>query len=208
MFFSCLFLALTLSLDGICVGITYGLKKTYIMPTAKLTIFGILFIITSCSVTIGKFIVKIFPISFANKLGVILLILMGIWMIYQSFMPKQKRIKEKNYNFFIRPLGITIKIIKSPINSDIDNSKCIDAKEALYLSFALALDNFCAGIGCSAIGINLLLFPLLTSLFHILFLSLGYYLGVNVANYTKIPDNVWSIISGLLLIGLGFFKLF
>ena len=211
MFFSCLILAFTLSLDGICVGITYGLKKTHILLMAKLIIFSILFFVSSCSVTIGRFIVKVIPLSFAKALGIILIVLMGIWMIYQSFVPKKKikKIpKEKIYKFFIRPLGITIKIIKDPVNSDLDNSKFIDSKEALYLGFALCLDNFCAGIGCSAIGINLLLFPLFTSLFHILFLTLGYYLGTTFSNHSKIPDNIWSIISGLLLIALGVFKLF
>ena len=90
MFFSCLILALTLSLDGICVGITYGIKKTYILPLSKLIIFSILFIVSSLSVTIGKFIIKIFPITLAKNLGVILIILMGIWMISQSFLPKKK----------------------------------------------------------------------------------------------------------------------
>ena len=211
MFFSCFGLALTLSLDGICVGITYGIKKTYILPISKLIIFSILFVVSSLSITIGKFIIKIFPVILAKYLGVILIILMGIWMISQSFLPKKKikKIpKEKIYKFFIKPLGITIKIIKNPINSDLDNSKFIDSKEALYLGFALSLDNFCAGIGCSAIGINLLLFPIFTSLFHVIFLSLGYYIGKNVSNHSKIPDNIWSIISGILLIALGIFKLF
>ena len=209
MFLSCFVLALTLSLDGICVGVTYGIKKTHILSISKLIIFSVLFIVSTCSITLGKFIIKIFPISFANFLGIVLLVLMGIWIIYQSFVPKkEKESKQKTYNFFIRPFGITIKIIKNPVNSDLDNSKFIDSKEALYLGFALSLDNFCAGVGCSAIGINLLLFPLFTSLFHVLFLTLGYQLGLNVANHSKIPDNIWSIISGLLLIGLGVFKLF
>lgn len=41
--------------------------------------------------------------------------------------------KKRNYNFIIKSLGITIKIIRDPISSDLDGSKRIDLKEAIYL---------------------------------------------------------------------------
>ena len=115
---------------------------------------------------------------------------------------------EKVYRFFIRFLGITIQIIKNPANSDFDNSKLIDAKESLFLGFALSLDSLCIGIGGSIIGINTNLFPFFISFFQLIFLSFGNWLGRKLNNFTHLPNNLWSIVSGFLLIFIGFLKLF
>ena len=213
MFLQCLLLAIPISLDCIGIGMTYGIKNTYITPLAKIIIFSIFFIVTSIAVSIGTLIIEIFSLQFANVVGVVLLVLMGIWIIYQSFKPKTKNIKQKKllptiHRLFIKPIGLTIQIIKNPSNSDLDHSNYIDAKEALYLGSAISIDAFCAGVGCSAIGITSFLFPLFISIFHILFLSFGSYLGKNLSSHTKIPDNIWSIVSGILLITIGISKLF
>ena len=214
MFLDCLLLAIPISLDCIGIGMTYGIKNTYITPLAKLIIFSIFFIVTSIAVNIGTLIIEIFSLKFANIVGVVLLVLMGFWIIYQSFKPKKKSTKKqqklipKIHRLFIKPFGITIQIIKNPSYSDLDHSNHIDAKEALYLGSAISIDAFCAGVGCSAIGITSYLFPLFISIFHIIFLSFGSYLGENLSLRTKIPDNIWSIISGILLITIGFSKLF
>lgn len=80
---------------------------------------------------------------------------------------------EKIYSFFIDFLGITIKIIKNPTSSDLDASNSIDGKEALFLGFALSLDCFCIGSCASVLGINSFVFPLLISVFQLVFLSTG-----------------------------------
>ena len=216
MFLDCLLLAIPISLDCIGIGMTYGIKNTYITLLSKFIIFSIFFIVTSVAVSLGKLIIEIFSLEFANIVGVVLLVLMGLWIIYQSFRPKKECAKPKKtktlipkiYRFFIKPFGLTIQIIKSPSNSDLDHSNHIDAKEALYLGSAISIDAFCAGVGCSAIGITSFLFPLFISIFHILFLSLGSFIGENLSSRTKIPDNIWSVISGILLMAIGISKLF
>lgn len=213
MLLNCLLLAIPISLDCFGIGITYGIKNTYITPIAKIIIFSIFFIVTSIAVRIGTLIIKIFSLEFANITGVILLVLMGGWMIYQSFRPKTKEkklgpSKPQIFKLFIKPFGLTIQIIKNPSNSDLDHSNHIDAKEALYLGLAISIDAFCAGVGCSAIGITSFYFPLFIAIFHILFLTLGSFIGKMLSSHTKIPDNIWSIISGILLITIGISKFF
>ena len=110
---------------------------------------------------------------------------------------------EKIYSFFIDFLGITIKIIKNPTSSDLDSSNSIDSKEALFLGFALSLDCFCIGACGSVLGVNSLLFPLLIAVFQLVFLSIGNLLGKKLHGLSHLPDNVWSIISGILLILIG-----
>lgn len=213
MLLNCLLLAIPISLDCFGIGITYGIKNTYITPIAKIIIFSIFLIVTSIAVRIGTLIIKIFSLEFANITGVVLLVLMGIWMIYQLFRPKKTTMKKSNTSkpqilkLFIKPFGLTIQIIKSPSNSDLDHSNHIDAKEALYLGLAISIDAFCAGVGCSAIGITSFYFPLFIAIFHILFLTLGLLMGKMLSSHTKIPDNIWSIISGILLIIIGILKI-
>ena len=140
---------------------------------------------------------------------------MGIFICFQALKKDSEKVynttqkeSKKIYRFFIKFLGITIEIIKNPISSDLDNSKLIDSKEALFLSFALSLDCFCIGIGGSIIGINYLLFPFFIASFQLLFLSLGNFFGRTLHKLNNLPDNIWSIISGTILVFIGFLRFF
>lgn len=217
MFLSCFILALSVSIDSLSIGITYGIKNTKISYIGKVTLFITSFVISVISVWFGDSIKNIFPEFFTKLIGTFLLIFMGIFIIYQSINKSElsdinyKNIKDNNeekiYSLFIKFLGITIQIIKNPISSDFDNSKKIDAKEALFLGLALSLDAFCVGIGSGIIGLNSYIFPFLTSLFQLLFLSIGIIFGNKLNSLSKLPDNIWSIISGSLLIIIGILKL-
>lgn len=213
MFISCFILALSVSIDSLSIGITYGLKDTKISYIGKVTLFITSFIISIISIWFGDNIKNIFPDIITKMIGTFILIFMGIFIIYQSVCKnnlKNNEIKsnseEKIYSFFIKFLGITIKIIKNPISSDFDNSKKIDGKEALFLGLALSLDAFCVGIGSGIIGINSFIFPFLTSLFQLIFLNTGILFGKKINSLSKLPDNIWSIISGTLLILIGIIK--
>ena len=114
---------------------------------------------------------------------------------------------KKIYSFFIKFLGITIKIIKNPSSSDFDKSNTIDSKEALFLGLALSLDSFCIGIGFSMLNTFSILFPLFISCFQLFFLNFGIYCGKKLYSFSKLPDNIWSTISGILLIVIGLCKM-
>ena len=219
MLLNCLFLAISSSIDSLGIGITYGIKNTKITIGAKSILFFISFIISIISIYFGNLLKFIFPDFLIHYLGAFLLILMGLFMCFQS-LKKSKRddiVKnsknlemsdtEKIYSFFIKCLGITIKIIKNPSSSDLDKSNIIDSKEALFLGLALSLDSFCIGIGFSMLNTFSIIFPLLTSCFQLFFLSLGNYCGKKLYSFSKLPDNIWSTISGILLIMIGFCKM-
>ena len=195
-------LAISSSIDSLGIGITYGIKNTKISNKARIILFGISFLVTLISLYFGNIIKNIF-----------------IFILFQSL--KKENVKnnkkdiiylenetEKIYSFFIRFLGITIKIIKNPVNSDLDNSKIIDSKESLFLGLTLSLDSFCIGIGGSIIGINYQIFPLLIAIFQLSFLSIGNIFGKKLYKLSNLPDNIWSIMSGIILIFIGFTKFF
>ena len=219
MLLNCLFLAISSSIDSLGIGITYGIKNTKITMGAKSILFFISFIISIISIYFGNLLKYIFPDFLIHYLGSFLLMLMGLFMCFQSLKISKQEYKvkdvqnlkisdtEKIYSFFIKCLGITIKIIKNPTSSDFDKSNIIDSKEALFLGLALSLDSFCIGIGFSMINTFSIIFPLLTSCFQLFFLSLGNYCGKKLYSFSKLPDNIWSTIYGILLIIIGFCKM-
>ena len=225
MFFNSLFLAISSSIDSFGIGITYGIKNTKISYMAKVVLFFISFIVSIFSIWVGSILKNIIPIFLVSYIGSFMLICMGCFICFQAIKKDKVQNKhigndfnnfdalnnfneEKIYSFFIKFLGITIKIIKNPISSDFDNSNTIDTKEALFLGVALSLDSFCIGISGSMIEINSFIFPFAIGFFQLLFMSLGNFLGHKLFKISKIPDNVWSIISGFLLIIIGFCKFF
>lgn len=212
MFINSLFLALSASIDSLGVGISYGLKKTKINIHAFIILFFLSLAITSFSISLGNIITSFISPNVTKIIGSIMLILIGIFIIYEAILPKEKDKKKilpkhKEYNIFIKFLGITINIIKDPISSDIDNSNKIDLKEAIFLGIALSIDSLSIGFGASAIGINTLIFPILISIFQIMFLNIGRILGRKINNISNLPKNTWSIISGILLMSIGICKM-
>lgn len=213
MFLTYLLLAFSSSIDSFGIGITYGIKSTQITSIAKLVLFLISLCISTLSISVGKFIYSLLPPFFCNIIGFLILILMGLFIIFQSLKGSKrtassnKNSKKRIYSLFIKSFGITIQIIKNPINSDLDNSKNIDGKEALYLGFALSLDSLCIGFGNAMLGMSSFIFPILVASFQLIFLSLGLIFGNKLKEVTNIPDNIWSIIAGILLIFIGISKL-
>lgn len=214
MLINSIILAISSSIDSLGIGITYGMKDTTISYLGKVTLFVISFFITIIALWFGNMIKTIFPEFFIKFLGSFLLILMGVFICFQTLKKSTKSQTdefqsntEKVYQFFIKFLGITVQIIKNPISSDFDHSKLIDPREALFLGLALSLDSFCIGFGGTIVGISHSLFPFLIAIFQLSFLSFGNFLGRRLYRLSHLPDNIWSIISGILLIVIGIVKL-
>lgn len=224
MLLTTILLAISTSIDSLGIGITYGIKNTLISFKGKLVIFFISFIITLISLYFGSIIKTILPSYVSDYLGSFIFIIIGIFICFGA-LRNDKEIKSndienildttkmknnesvKTYSFFIKFLGITVKIIKDATSSDLDNSKKIDSKEALFLSIVLSIDSICVGIGGGIIDLNNYIFPILIGVFQLFFLSLGTFLGKKIYKFTNLPNNIWSIISGILLIFLGILKL-
>lgn len=183
-------LAISSSIDSLGIGITYGIKNTKISLIGKIILFIISITVTYISLFLGNIIETIFPHFLTKLLGSFILIFMGIYICLEA--------SKKEYS----------NIFNNPISSDLDNSKLIDSREAVFLAIALSLDSLCIGIGGSISNINLSLFPLLVSIFQLFFLSIGTLLGKNINKFYKLPENIWSLISGILLILIGLAKLF
>lgn len=184
-------LAISSSIDSLGIGITYGIKNTKISLVGNLILFIFSVLISYFSIFFGNLLQSIFPNFLTKLIGSFVLIFMGIYICIESL-----KNNKNNSNIF-----------NNPISSDLDNSKTIDPKESVFLAIALSLDSLCIGICGSIVDINLTFFPILVSLFQIAFLSIGTFLGIHINKFYKLPQNLWSILSGILLILIGIFKL-
>ncbi len=223
MLLNVILLSFSSSIDSFGIGITYGLRKLKITGISKLILFLISVTVTYFSVLIGGNLSSNLSPLVTKLLGAFILISIGITIIFQIINSKNDKtspftsydfskdksicIEKKVYKFFIKFLGITIQIIKDPIYSDLDSSLKIDTKEAIYLGFSLSIDSFCIGIASSALGFSFILFPILVAIFQLIFLSLGTKIGARLSKKSKIPDNIWNLISAILLIIIGISRL-
>ncbi len=215
MFITYLVLALSVSIDSLGIGITYGIRNIKIFRSAKIILFTISILLTYLSINLGSLLSNIFSKTFTKWIGACFLILMGLWIIYQALNTKKREEETLNnisspiiYQFMIRFLGITVKIIRNPISSDLDHSKGIDWKESIYLGLCLSIDSLCIGICSSIIGYSSFLFPILVATFQLIFLSIGRILGNKIFSISNIPENIWSTLSGVLLICVGVSRFF
>lgn len=181
MLFSTLILGISSSMDSLGIGITYGLKRMKLKKWDKVILFCISIFVTLISILTGNILKNLFSDSFFKILGISIFIIMGLVIITKS--------KDRECTF------------------DLDNSNDIDYKEAILLGLALSLDSFCIGVGALALGINMLLFALIVACLQYLFLTIGNLLGIHLSNLKNVPQNVWTKISGIILILIGFLKL-
>lgn len=186
-------LGISSSIDSLGIGITYGIRNTKISFIGKLILFSFSIIITYLSLFLGDFLKSFLPDFIESYIGSSILILIGLYICFQALRNKTNN----NSNIF-----------NNPISADFDNSNVIDSKEALFLAIALSLDSFCIGICGSIVNTNLIFFPFLVSGFQLTFLSLGNFIGRYIHRFSDLPENIWSVISGILLIGFGLLKIF
>ncbi len=184
---------LSVNLDSIGVGISYGLRKIHISNRASLVCAIISALCFALSFFVGKYLNTFLSPLLGKILGSVILFLLGLWIILNSFAD----IKERKFS--IKPLGITILILRDPVTCDFDNSSKIDTREAIYLALALSLDSIAVGFGAGLSGISAWYLPILIGITQFLFLKLGKAFGEKLRTL-KIPHKIWTVLSGLILI--------
>lgn len=212
-----LFIALAVSFDSFGAGISYGMRKIKVP-------FKSLFIIMLCSalmiftsMAIGSALNMIISPVVAKTLGGSILILLGMWGLYNAIISKRVREnddyskkeaeepKEKIWRFKIKKLGIFITILKKPQKADLDNSLTISVKEAFLLGFALSIDSFSAGIGASMLSYSPFVTAISVSIMSGAFVYFGLKLGHVLSSRMRM--RYLNVFPPFILIALGIFNL-
>ena len=174
-------LALSLSIDGFGLGVSYGIREIKIPIFAKCIIFLIALVFSFFSVFVGVQLSTVLNPEILKFLGVGILILLGGYIIVQNF--------------------------KDDERYDLDHSKVIEGFEATYLGVALSLDSIGAGIACVALGFDTFSTPFIIAFSQLFFLCIGLQCG-NRFSGININKTALSMSSGIIIILVGLFRLF
>ncbi|MFE8696975.1 sporulation membrane protein YtaF [Cytobacillus sp. FJAT-53684] len=204
-----LILAFAVSLDSFSVGLTYGIRKMHI-PLKSIGIIACCSAIAlMLAMMIGRISTQFLSPSFAERLGGIILICLGAWVLYQFFRPEKAKDvlpHEKTIvNFEIKSLGLVINILQKPMSADFDKSGTITGIEALMLGVALSLDAFGAGVGAAMLGYSPYYLALAVAIMSSLFVFMGLKVGSFFSNSSWVQK--CSFIPGVLLILIGIWKI-
>ena len=207
--------AVALSLDGLGVGLSYGMRKIKI-PWKSLVVISIASAAAlGLSMVLGHLIASFLSKQIAGIVGGMALVLIGIWLLLQGW---SQRLEEKDptlsgtiepltiFKLSIPSLGLVIKILKEPAKADFDRSGTISVNEAIFLGFALAMDALGAGLGAAMMGFSPWFTPMVLAVSKFLLVSLGLYLGSQFSVDRLRKD--LGLVPGAIIIALGVMQIF
>ena len=202
-----LLLVFSISLDSFLASISYGTSKIKIPFSSNLIIDLVSSSIFAISIFLGSIIKNYLPLSFGKYFSFIILILIGIYRLFDSILKsyiKNKSLPSKPLTFKILDFKFVLDIYADETKADFDKSKVLTAKEAFYLAIVLSADSLAVGFGSSLNYVNHVEVIALSLIIGILTIPLGCYLGGKLISSIKI-DISW--VSGFILILLAFIKL-
>jgi len=153
-----LLLAAILSMDVFAVSFAYGSNKISIPPKSIAVITLIGKGILAASIYLGAILLPFMPESLANALSFTILFTLGIAKIFDSIIKQyiRKNNTAKQLTFSALNLKFIINVYADPEKADADNSRIINAKEAVVVAIAVALDAFALGFGAGLTDISAL----------------------------------------------------
>ncbi|WP_134684316.1 sporulation membrane protein YtaF [Brevibacillus migulae] len=178
-------ICIAVSLDGLAVGLTYGLRKLRIPVRSLLIILCCTFGIVYGIMTVGRTLFSWLNPEEAKLIGSGVLVLIGsitLWRMWISKnvpqdMGEADREKGSQPISQIRAFGLIFQILRDPARADADHSGHIAGWEAVMLGMALSLDAFGAGISLSLLGYPPFLVSSCLSVTSITLLLAGFGIG-------------------------------
>lgn len=208
-FLTLLAFALALNMDALGTGVAYGIRQIRIPFLSLLIISGMSVITILFSMLAGHMVSQLVSPVFAHRLGGVILLLVGIWILVQSIQEvKSEGDSEPERTVMqirIRSLGLVIQVLREPSKADLDHSGIISAREAVLLGAALAMDAFGAGFAVSMLGFSPSLTALVVGIGHIILTYAGLLIGKYFA--CSCLGRQLAMLPGCILIALGIFKI-
>ncbi|HHV07032.1 MAG TPA: sporulation membrane protein YtaF [Firmicutes bacterium] len=201
---STLLLVLAVSIDSLAVGFTYGLKKLNVPPVALVVLSTVSALGMLISMFLGRS-VGVLIGEWSRVVGSSILILMGIVSFLSArYFQRQRLSSRPSCSKRMTPLEMVVRVVKEPMEADLDSSGEIGITEAILLGTALALDSVGAGIGAALVAYPPAITSLLAGILTLVTLNLGLHTGRRV----DLPENSWvDFAPGILLLLLGAWRL-
>ena len=186
--FATFVISLSLSVDDLVVGVSYGLRKTRILfKTVLMIVLG-----STLSMLIamyfGKLITSHLTGIIARIISFCLLVGLGCWAIFKVW----QEIKQNK-------TGLTGEA------TFFKWSAVLNEKEAFSLGLALGVDDFAEALGLAVAGFPIIITVLLFKLSEVIAILLGAYLGAK--KFSKYISSKLAFVPGITLIIVGIWQL-
>lgn len=203
-----LLLVLSVSIDSFIASISYGSSRIKIPIISALIVDIISSSMLGFSLIFGSFIQNYISINTAKLISFMILFFLGFYRLFECLLKSYINNKAKDsppLQFKLLDLNFVLQVYANETKADIDKSKVLSYKEAIYLSVALSLDSIAVGFGSSLILINYIQVFIVSIIIGILVILFGSLLGKRFAEMTNLN---LSWLSGAMLIILAFLRVF
>ncbi len=203
-FLSILLLCLAPNLDNMVIGLAYGARKINVPIRSNIAIGLFSGLATLVSSLLGSTLANYIPDYTGSIIGGSIVGIMGLYTLIDCILKKNKtKTHHQNRNQYIGELRA---VMDDPGRADRDYSGDISLKESILLGTALAINCLGTGFGAGMAGVNIVVLTVAVIVFSIATISLGAAIGRRWA--AKFIGDQATIISGILLIGVGLYQLF
>ncbi|WP_096199147.1 sporulation membrane protein YtaF [Bacillus sp. FJAT-45350] len=200
-FFSIFLLVIAASIDNFGVGMVYGVRKIKV-PFGSLLIIALFSaIVVVVSMLFGRTILQFISPDITDIISGCMLIVIGIINFYFLYKTNPRSVNNDDKKKKKKSDSTFLSVLKEPTKGDVDNTGVITLKEAVMLGIALAIDAFGVGLSAALLGYSMILTTLLISGLGAVFVALGIFLGMFLADKTWVKGLAY--IPALLLILLG-----
>lgn len=200
-------LVLSLCIDACVASFAYGTNKIKIPFLSGSIITGISTLFLVISIALGTLIKSFLPPSITTIACFSVLLLLGISRLFEGVLKNflnKKAISPDHIEVTIFDFKLILNVYADSTLADLDHSKVLSTKEALYLGIALSLDSLVVGFGAALTTIHLSQIIAASIILNSLALLLGSFSGRKFADKLNM-DLSW--ISGAILILLALLKL-
>ncbi|MGI6092152.1 MAG: sporulation membrane protein YtaF [Negativicutes bacterium] len=203
-------LGLAVSLDGFVAGMAYGMKGIR-MPLISLVIVGLVTAVCAgTAMALANVLGAIINTQLAISCGAVLLILLGLFSLFQEYLTKDVRSYQAVGEVTARKLSfsvgrLVISIVAKPETADVDKSNNISPLESIFLGLALGLDNMLAAFAAALMGWLPPATPLVMGAIQMVVISAGLYSAKRF-----VPEQVkkrFPYLPGTILILIGLLRL-
>lgn len=204
-FISIFLLCLAPNLDNMVIGLAYGARRIKVPLRSNFAIALFSGIATLLSSVLGGALANYIPSSTGSIIGGSIVSFMGLYTIIGHVIKNKKESKSEhqNGNQYIVELRA---VMNDPGIADRDYSGDISLKESILLGTALAVNCLGTGFGAGMSGVNIAVLTSAVIIFSLITISLGEVIGRRWA--AKFLGNQATVLSGLLLIGVGIYQIF
>jgi len=197
-------LAIATSLDSLGVGIAYGLSGTRVRLSAHVCISTVMMAITWTAVACGNQISRYLADWVTHALSAAFFVGVGIWILAPLARKGWRNRRSATAAVSHQPPTLA-DVLDNPELADLDASRDIDVREALFLGVALSLNNIGGGVSAGMIHISPFGMASWSVFFNVLCLTGGHLLGRKLSG-TRLSSYA-QILSGLLMVAVGLYEL-